>query len=390
MAGMEPGDLFSREARISPYRIYDGLRGSGPLPVGPTRWALIDYADVRAALADPASFSSNLRVLDNPVFRGSPLVFDDPPRHGQLRRLVMTALTSSRITRLGPWLGRLAGRLIDDMGPGPVEVVARFADPMPVYAIAHLLGVAGEQHERFKRWSHDRSFVAYHGGAGAARSPELEAAEAGCAALDAFLHDLVSQRRAAPEEDLISALVAAEVEGARLSSDEIAGIAAVLLSAGNVTTTRLLTSLLYALSVDHSRWEGLQERREQVEPFVEEVLRLESPVQFPARLTTRPVSLSGRTIPEGHFVMIGLGAANRDPAAVAGASQLVPGRSEPHVAFGYGIHYCAGAALARAEASVSINALLDRYRGVVQAGPAVAEEGIAHRGFASLVLEFRR
>ena len=188
----------------------------------------------------------------------------------------------------------------------------------------------------------------------------------------------------------MSALVAAEVDGARLSSDEIAGIAAVLLSAGNVTTTRLLTSLLYALSVDPSLWDGLREHREQVEPFVEDVLRLESPVQFPARLTTRPVSLSGRTIPEGHFVMIGLGAANRDPDAFAGADRLIPGRSEPHVAFGYGIHYCAGAALARAEASVSLNAFLDRYRTVVQAAPAVAEEGLAHRGFASLVLEFGR
>jgi len=387
---MQPGDLFSREARVSPYRIYDGLRGAGPLQVGPTRWALLDYADVRAALADPESFSSNLRVLDNPVFRGSPLVFDDPPRHGQLRRLVMTALTPSRVARLAPWLRQLAGRLIDEMGTGPVEVVAGFADPMPVYAIAHLLGVPGEEHETFKRWSHDRSFVAYHGGAKAARTPELEAAEAGCAALDAFLNDLVSQRRAAPAEDLITALVGAEVEGARLSSDEVTGIAAVLLSAGNVTTTRLLTSLLYALSVDPERWEGLREHREQVEPFVEDVLRLESPVQFPARLTTRPITLSGRTIPEGHFVMIGLGAANRDGAVFDAPDQLMPGRGEPHVAFGYGIHYCAGAALARAEASVSLNAFLDRYRAVVPAAPAVAEEGLAHRGFASLLLEFRR
>jgi cytochrome P450 len=387
---MQPADLFSPEARVSPYRIYDGLRGSGPLQVGPTRWALLDHADVRAALADPDSFSSNLRVLDNPVFRGSPLVFDDPPRHGQLRRLVMTALTSSRVARLGPWLRQLADRLIDEMGPGPVEVVAGFANPMPVYAIAHLLGVPGDQHERFKRWSHDRSFVAYHGGARAARTPELEAAEAGCAALDAFLHDLVLSRRGSPAEDLVSALVAAEVDGARLSSDEVVGIAAVLLSAGNVTTSRLLTSLLYVLSADPSLWSHLWEDRAQVEPFVEDVLRLESPVQFPARLTTRPVTLSGRTIPEGHFVMIGLGAANRDGAAFDAADQLVPGRAEPHVAFGYGIHYCAGAALARAEASVSLNAFLDRYQAVDQAGPAVAEEGLAHRGFSSLLLEFRR
>jgi cytochrome P450 len=386
---MEPADLFSKEARLSPYRVYDGLRGSGPLQVGPTRWALLDHSDVRAALADPASFSSNLRVLDNPVFRASPLIFDDPPRHGQLRRLVMTALTPSRIARLVPWLRQLADELIDAMGTGPVDVVAGFANPMPVYAIARLLGVPGGQHERFKRWSHDRTYVAYHGGARAARTPELEAAEDGCAALDSFLHDLVQARRAVPKEDLISGLVAAEVDGAKLSTTEVVGIAAVLLSAGNVTTTRLLSSLLAALSADPARWERLQQERQSVEPFVEDVLRLESPVQFPARLTTCPVELSGRTIPEGHFVMIGLGAANRDGAAFAAPEQLVPGRSEPHLAFGYGIHYCAGAALARHEAAVTINALLDRYRTLAQAAAPVAEEGLAHRGFAELVLKFR-
>ena len=125
MTDVEPADLFSPEARVSPYRVYDGLRGTGPLQVGPTRWALLDYADVRAALADPVSFSSNLRVLDNPVFRGSPLVFDDPPRHGQLRRLVMTALTPSRIARLGPWLGQLAGELIISAGTRPPSRTCR-------------------------------------------------------------------------------------------------------------------------------------------------------------------------------------------------------------------------------------------------------------------------
>jgi cytochrome P450 family 109 len=388
MTAMEPTDLFSREARLSPYRVYEGLRGAGPIQVGPTRWALLDYVDVRSALSDPASFSSNLRVLDNPVFRASPLIFDDPPRHAQLRRLVMAALTPSRIGRLVPWLGQLAGGLIEAMGSGPVDVVAALANPMPVYAIAHLLGVPGEQHERFKRWSHDRTFVAYHGGSKAARTPELESAEAGCDALDAFLHDLVAERREEPSEDLLSALVAASVDGSMLSSSEVVGIAAVLLSAGNVTTTRLLTSLLYTLSAEDGWWERLRERRELVEPFVEDVLRLESPVQFPARLTTCPVSLSGRTIPAGHFVMIGLGSANRDRAGFDCPDQLVPGRPEPHVAFGYGIHYCAGAALARHEAAVTINSLLDRYAGAVQAAPPVAEEGLAHRGFASLVLRF--
>jgi cytochrome P450 len=387
---MDPGDLFSPAARRNPYPVYDGLRGGGPVQVGPTRWVLLDHDDVRAALADPASFSSNLRALDNPVFRSSPLIFDDPPRHAHLRRLVMAALTSSRIAPLVPWLRGLTERLLDAMGTGPVDVVAGFADPLPVFAIARLLGVPAEEHEQFKRWSHDRTFVAYHGGARAPRTPALEAAEAGCAALDSFLRALVRARRTEPGPDLVSALTAARVDGVTLSADEVVGIAAVLLSAGNVTTTRLLSSLLYLLSVDVDLWERLRGQPALVAPVVEEVLRLESPVQFPARVTTRDVELSGTTIPAGHFVMIGLGSANRDGATFTDPGRLEPGRPEPHVTFGYGIHYCAGAALARQEASLAVHALLDRYRSVEPAAPAVPDEGLAHRGYAELVLRFHR
>jgi cytochrome P450 len=387
---MQPGDLFSPEARRHPYPVYDGLRGRGPLQVGPTRWVLLDHDDVRAALADPGGFSSNLRTIDNPVFRSSPLIFDDPPRHAHLRRLVMTALTSSRIAPLVPWLRDLTERLLDAMGTGPVDVVGAFADPLPVYAIARLLGVPAAEHEQFKRWSHDRTFVAYHGGARATRSPELEAAEAGCAALDTFLRELVRTRTAEPQPDLVSALTAARVDGVMLSAEEVVGIAAVLLSAGNVTTTRLLSSVLYLLSVDHDLWERLRAQSDLVEPVVEEVLRLESPVQFPARVTTRDVELSGTTIPAGHFVMIGLGSANRDGAAFADPGHLKPGRPEPHVSFGYGIHYCAGAALARQEASLAVHALLERYRSVEPAAAAVPDEGLAHRGYAELMLRFHR
>ncbi len=385
---MDAADLFTPEARRDPYPVYDGLRGRGPLQVGPKRWVLLDHEDVRAALADPATFSSNLRNLDNPVFRSSPLIFDDPPRHTQLRRLVMTALTTSRVARLVPWLGELTGRLLEAMGRGPVDMVAGLADPLPVFAIAHLLGVPADSHAQFKRWSHDRTFVAYHAGERATHGVELEAAEAGCAALDAFLGDLVRQRMADPRADLLSALAAAEVDGETLSADEVVGIAAVLLSAGNVTTTRLLGNLFHLLATDGELWAGLRRQPEVVDQVVEEVLRLESPVQFPARITTRAVELSRQAIPAGHFVMIGLGSANRDGAAIADAGELRPGRPEPHLAFGYGVHYCAGAALARQEAVIAVHAALERYRGMELAAAPVPDEGLAHRGYARLVVQF--
>jgi cytochrome P450 len=125
-----------------------------------------------------------------------------------------------------------------------------------------------------------------------------------------------------------------------------------------------------------------------IAPVVEEVLRLESPVQFPARVTTRDVELSGTTIPAGHFVMVGLGSANHDLAYSPEPDCLRPGERPPHLAFGYGIHFCAGAALARQEAALTLHAILDRYDRIEVAAAPVREEGLAHRGYAQLVLRF--
>ena len=384
---MTPHELFGPAARQDQFPVYAALRGHGPVQVGPGRWALLDHADVRAALADPVAFSSDLQSRDNPVFADSPLIFDDPPLHTRLRKLVGQAFTSRQVEQVIPWLTDLADTLIDDMGTGPVDVVARYCDPFPTRAIARLLGVPTEDHGLLKQWSLDRTFVAYHGDRGARRTPELDAAEQGCAAYSRYLTHLVEDRRAHPHDDLLSALCVAEVDGTTLANDEIAALGGVILSAGNVTTTRLLSSLFHLLSSEEVL-DQLRRHRDMIAPVVEETLRLESPVQFPARITTRDVTLSGTTIPAGQFVMVGLGSANHDPTYCADPDGFDPGARPPHLAFGYGIHFCAGAALARREAAITMHAILDRYDRITPVVAPRREEGLAHRGYAELVLMF--
>ena len=176
------------------------------------------------------------------------------------------------------------------------------------------------------------------------------------------------------------------MEGTTLTDEEIAALGGVLLSAGNVTTTRLLGSLFHLLASSTDLMQRLRDDRALIAPVVEEVLRLESPVQFPARVTTRDVELSGTTIPAGHFVMVGLGSANHDGVYSPDPDGLRPGARPPHLAFGYGIHFCAGAALARQEAAITLHAILDRYDRIELAAAPVREEGLAHRGYAQLVV----
>ena len=385
---MTPHELFGPAARRDQFPVYAALRGNGPVQLGPTRWALLDHADVRAALADPLAFSSDLRSRDNPVFASSPLIFDDPPQHTRIRKLVGQAFTARQVAVVSPWLSTTAARLFDALGSGPVDVIAEYCDPFPTRAIARLLGVPSEAHRLLKQWSLDRTFVAYHGDRDARRSTALDEAERGCAELAAYLLDLVAQRRARPQEDLLSALAAAEVDGATLTDEEIADLGGVLLSAGNVTTTRLLGNLFHLVASTSDLLHRLRGDRALIAPVVEEVLRLESPVQFPARVTTRDVELSGTTIPAGHFVMVGLGSANHDLAYSPEPDCLRPGERPPHLAFGYGIHFCAGAALARQEAALTLHAILDRCDGIEVAAAPVREEGLAHRGYAQLVLRF--
>lgn len=376
--------LKAPATQTDPYPTYDALRERCPVRVGSRSAILLRYDHVRAALADAERFSSNVRDSDNPAFRHSPLVFDDPPQHTHVRRVLAKAFTPRRIAEAEPWVRSLAHECVDAMHAAiattgaPADFVAHVADPLPVRAIATMLGISTERHRDFKRWSHDRSFVTYN--FRGPRTPELESAMSGVQAQHDFFLDLVRERRVAPGDDLVSALVQADVDGDRLDDDEAAGVCSVLLSAGNLTTTRLLGSLVGRLAADAAAWAQVRAGGAAArDAVIEDVLRLESPVQTPIRITTCDVELAGTVLPKGTFVTIGIGAANRDPA----------GADQPHLAFGHGIHYCMGAALARLEAAVVLEVLAERAPLLRVDGDARPEVGMSHRGYLELPLRLR-
>ncbi|WP_437274338.1 cytochrome P450 [Sorangium sp. So ce375] len=389
-------DLSAPSVIADPYPAYGALRDRSPVlyarvPAGgaagldePIRsYALLRHGEVLAALRDPQTFSSSvtdkIRVLPRIT-----LLHDDPPRHTHLRRLVSRAFTPRRIAELEPWIGRLAASLLDATGDGPSELMSTYAIPLPMMVIATLLGIPAERYAQFRSWS--ESVVSYSG------IPAEERASRGKAMIAFFGEELAARRRA-PSGDLISALVEAEIDGARLDTPEAVGFCVGLLVAGNDTTTNLIGNMLHILSERPELYRRAQQDRSLVEPIIEETLRHSSPVQRLLRLTTRPVDVSGVVIPAGHLVDVMFGAANRDPAVFEEPDVFRIDRPPAeHLAFGQGIHFCIGASLARAEARIALNEILDRYAAIApgQAPPLRQTRAMMPLGFESLPLVLRQ
>jgi cytochrome P450 len=369
-----PADLTNRVLFADPYPLYHALRGRSPvryigIPASEATgnapvwsWGLLKFDDCYAALRDHATFSS-----DNPhAGQFGPklvLIQDDPPRHAHFRRLVNRAFTLRRVQALEPWIAEIANALLDETREGEHDIVESYTVPLPVKVIARLLGIPGEDYVTFKRWSD--AFLSTVSVQTDERLQNLQA-------MVAYFGQMAAARRAHGADDLISALVEADVEGEALEDWEILGFCILLLIAGNETTTNLLGNMLHALSARPDLWRRLREDRSLVETVIEESLRYESPVQRLFRWTTRNVEISGVRMNRGDRVTIFYGAANRDPRAFAGPDDFRLDRDlRNHVGFGAGIHYCLGAPLARAEARISLNAFLDRFptlgRGRVEA-----------------------
>jgi len=372
-----PDQLMTPAVFADPYPVYRQLRAQYPLsyfvppgtipgfddPVRP--WALMRYDDVYGALRDHQTFSSE----DPRAGRFGPklvLIQDDPPRHTRFRRLVNKAFTPKRVEALAPWIAGVADELLDEMGEGEVDVVQSYTIPLPVKVIARLLGIPGDDYVTFKRWSD--AFLA-------AISMPTEQRAQNLMEMVGYFGQMAAARRAHGADDLITALVEAEVEGEALEDWEVLGFCILLLIAGNETTTNLMSNMLHILADRPELWQQLREDRSLVEPVIEETLRYESPVQRLFRITTREVELSGVKIPQGADITIFYGAANRDPQAFPHPEEFRLDRDlRNHVAFGMGIHYCLGAPLARSEAQISLNAFLDRFPVITQgAAPAVRQ-----------------
>lgn len=352
-------------------------------------WCLLRHDDVYGALRDHETFSSAAamgggRAPSSPSASALVLINDDPPRHTRFRRLVNRAFTPRRVAELEPWIRSVADGLLDaaDAANGKErDVVSTLTVPLPVTAIARLLGIPTEDHETFKRWS-DALIAAVGTGAAPGEAQMRELGE-----MVAYFGQQVASRRAAPAEDLITALVTADVEGESLKEWEILGFCVLLLVAGNETTTNLIGNMLNILSQRPDLWAQLRSDRSLVETVVEETVRLDGPVQLLFRQTTRPVQVSGAELPAGAPVAVFFGAANRDPEAFPAPDEFRIDRDlHNHVAFGMGIHYCLGAPLARAEARIALNAMLDRYPTIAPGGTPGVRQSVTPviYGFAKL------
>jgi cytochrome P450 len=315
-------------------------------------WVVSRFEEVRELLLDHARFSS--RAMGDGPFR-LPLLTDDPPRHASLRGLLSKAFTPARIAQMRPEIEALAADLVSALPAGQeLDIVASLTMPLPVTVIARMLGIPESDGERFKRWSN-----AITGLMGGPLSPERSQA---LVELREFFLAVLAARRAAPGADLVSALARAEESGVQLSDDEIVGFSILLLIAGNETTTNLLGSLLNRLAADPALWSSLRSDPALVMRAIEEGLRLDSPAQLLMRRARVATTLAGEAIAEGDMLIAYLGAANRDPARWDPPAQLdLTDERERHIAFGFGVHTCIGAPLARLEAEVAMKALLARF-----------------------------
>lgn len=349
------------EVKQNPYPYYAQLRQHHPVyridPLG--AYAVSRYDDVVWMLNHPELFSSagfnTIQIDERPT---AMMVFADPPDHTRLRNLVNRAFTPKMVADLEPRIRSVTDDLIGRAAPaGEMDLIADLAMPLPVTIIAEILGIDPARKEDFKRWS-DHIILDFMG---QIPEEEHEHVHQDMEAFRTYFETAVSERRASPKADLISALVQAEEQQQALTADEVLAFIVLLLVAGNETTTNLIGNAVIAL-LDHP--EGLAKVRTDpslVPNLVEEALRYDAPVQFLFRRTTQDVELGGTKIAQGTTVLPIFGSANRDERRYPDPDRFdVTRDASGHVAFGHGIHFCLGAPLARLEARIALEALLSR------------------------------
>jgi cytochrome P450 len=384
--------LMRPATKDDPYPLYAAMRRRGLVrsPLGP--FATADHGVAASILRDRRFSSSPVhqRGYRPPAYppddprAGLPaadLLTMDPPDHTRLRRLVSGAFTPRAIAGLEPWIREVTVRLLADAdGAAGFDLIDALALPLPIAVICRLLGVPAEDQAQFRVWGHD---VAASLDPQTAAQAQTRAAEL---ALTRYLQDLVRQRRADPDDSILSALIAAEEEGDKLSPGEVVSTALLLLVAGFETTVNLIGNGTVALLGEPGSWQRLRQDPALIPAAVEEMLRYDSPVQLTSRIATEDAEAGGSVIAAGRAVIVSIGGANRDPAVFEQPDEFRIDRPDPgrHLAFSLGIHHCLGASLARLEARIAIEELTQRYPALELAAPPARRPLLVLRGFESV------
>jgi cytochrome P450 len=387
-------ERLTPEFYADPYPTYRALRENEPVKrLRSGTWFLTRYDDLVTAYKNTKEFSSDKRREFAPKYGDTPLyehhttslVFNDPPAHTRVRRLIMGALSPRAIASMEGDLIRLVDMLLDRIAnKRQIELIEDFASAIPVEVIGNLLDVPHDERGPLRDWS-----LAILGALEPVVRPEV-AARGNKAVTDflAYLETLVARRRAKPGDpakDVLTRLIQGEENGERLTEKELLHNCIFLLNAGHETTTNLIGNGLVTLSERPEEKKRLIEHPEMIKTAIEEMLRYESSNQLGNRMTVEAIELGGVSLPAGTSITLCIGAANRDPAQFPDPERFDIGRTpNRHLAFGTGAHQCAGMALARLEGAIAISRFLARFPDYALTGEPVRGGRVRFRGFLSV------
>jgi cytochrome P450 len=379
---------------FAPYEWYRAMRGSQPVFYDEQHatWHVFRYADVQRVLSEHATFSSDiaqtLSLNESAKTSHASLIFMDPPRHRQLRNLANLAFTPRMVAPLEPRIQEITRELLEQL-PDEVDIVRDLAVPLPVIVIAELLGIPAEKRADFKRWS-DSALATSGPPSYFQQDEQWQTHMRNQEEMQAYLIHMMEERRKVPQNDLLSRLVEAEIEGKRLTPMEVLAFCILLLVAGNETTTHLIGNSVICLSQYPEALEQLRHGPELLPGAIEEILRYLSPVKMMARFTKTETMLGEQRLEGKQSIMAWISSANRDETQFPEPDRFDIRRNpNRHLAFGHGVHFCLGAPLARLEARIALSALLERFPGQWQLPdqPLEAIEGLIIFGAKRLPLK---
>ncbi|BAZ48321.1 cytochrome P450 like protein [Nostoc sp. NIES-4103] len=398
-------NLFDPKVRINPYPTYHHLRSESPVHryfVGGD-WLVSRYADVKAVLRSnyvrsqdkPKSVQERNQYLQDREKNLNTLAYTisqflfymDAPDHTRLRNLVAKVFSPMVVERMRPQIQEIVNELLDKVRyKGSMDIIADFAIPLPVTVISRLLGVPKEDQDQLHQWSNVFSRILDS----LVSLEEFEAMNEVTKGFKEYFRALIAKREKQPQGDLISALIAAREQTDKLSQDELLATCIMLFTTGEESTVNTIGNGMLALLNHPDQIEQLKREPTLIQSAVEEILRYDSPVQTTTRIATVNFEIGNQTIQAGEKVVLCLGAANRDPEQFPDPDRLIINRNpNPHVAFGDGTHFCLGASLARIQAQIAINALIQQFSNLeLVSNQLELRKNAVLRGFKAIPVSF--